>query len=483
MVAMGQNSSMLKGMILDEKTQEPLPYTNILVLHQYKGTVSNENGNFSLDITDLNSTDSISFQFIGYQTKKALLSTLDSNVHIYLKEDLINLSEAFVYGNPPNPKDIIKKVLENKEQNYKRISAKSQTFMRSRDFVDIHNLSTDMKKNSIDEITEEMLHSVINKVPRHITSFTDFLGYIYTYKDANDSIKITAEKTISLQEEDYSDFEQFGKIFEKLFKETEEDEYWKVKSGIFADKIEVEEETKNDSIQKQEISKDSTSTAHMRYRIKNCLNYAYLEDSKEWEFLHKPGKYKYELTGGTRVNGEDVFIIDFSPKSGGLYRGRVYISSSNYALIKADYEYAVDKTGKDLHLLGIGYTEDQFKTSIYFEKYKGSYQLKYLSKTTGISFSVNRNIQLLKKRKRFLRDKKLKEFKIKLNMAVSNLESVELLFLNQQQMKEAEYAQLKQHKKMKVTYINHFSDDLWKGYPIIEPTKQMREYQKQEVDW
>ena len=54
-------------------------------------------GNFSLDISGLSRKDTVSFQYIGYQTKKILLSQLESNRVIYLKEDLINLSEAFVY--------------------------------------------------------------------------------------------------------------------------------------------------------------------------------------------------------------------------------------------------------------------------------------------------------------------------------------------------------------------------------------------------
>ena len=46
----------------------------------------------------------------------------------------------------------------------------------------------------------------------------------------------------------------------------------------------------------------------------------------------------------------------------------MYISTETYALIRADYDYAPDKTGRDIHLLGIGYTENQFSGSIFFEK-------------------------------------------------------------------------------------------------------------------
>ena len=31
---------------------------------------------------------------------------------------------------------------------------------------------------------------------------------------------------------------------------------------------------------------------------------------------------------------------------------------------------------------------------------------------------------------------------------------------------------------MKIQYVNQFDETLWEGVSIIEPTKQMREYQK-----
>jgi len=46
----------------------------------------------------------------------------------------------------------------------------------------------------------------------------------------------------------------------------------------------------------------------------------------------------------------------------------MYISMSTFALIRADYEYAPEKTGKDFHLLGVGYTEDEYSGSIYLRK-------------------------------------------------------------------------------------------------------------------
>lgn len=481
--ATSQNQFTLKGVVLDGKTMEPLPYSNIVILHKYQGTVSNESGNFSLNRINFSDADTISFQYIGYQTKKLLISEADSNMVVYLVEDVVNLNETFVYGNPPNPKDIIKKVIENRELNYKIPSSKDQVFIRSRNINDIEELSTDLKKNSISQLDENLIASAIDKMPKHITSYTDFLGDVYFLADKKDSLKISPTRTVSLKEEDIAELEQFGKVFETLFKNTNKEEYWKVKSGVMGQKLDIDMDMDNDSLNETKPGKDSSHLKYFASGIKYGLKYAQINDSKEWEFLYDTGKYKYSLLGGSRVNGEDVYIIDFTPKSGGEYIGRVYVSTTTYALIRADYAYAAGKTGTDIHLFGIGYTEDDFKASIYFEKKEGTYRLKYFSKKTGNHMSFDRNIALIKKRKRWMMDKTLNEIKVKLNIALKVEGSLEVLFLDHQAISESQFNNFEQAKFMKILYIDQFTDELWAGYPIIEPTKTMREYKKQEVDW
>jgi hypothetical protein len=59
-------SSELKGTVLDIKTKTALPYTNIYVLHKNIGAISNEKGDFLININGLEVTDTIRFQYIGY---------------------------------------------------------------------------------------------------------------------------------------------------------------------------------------------------------------------------------------------------------------------------------------------------------------------------------------------------------------------------------------------------------------------------------
>lgn len=475
----------ISGSVLDLDTKMPLPYTNIYVKHKHIGVISNENGQFSLDITFLEPYDTIRFQYIGYITKLITVSELDSLSPIYLKENIINLSETLIFGSAPDAKSVVKKVLKYKDQNYKKSTNRKQIFIRERYLTDFVKVKLNYKKSSISELNEEFIEFVEEKIPKQSTSYIDFLGNVYSSNNKEDSIKVKVDpiRTVSLKEEDFAELDKMEKIFKNTLKQTMEDEYWKVKTGIFSQKLDLDDDYTDSIAKKDTIPENYSKTKYINWRVSSRLKYSTLDDEDQWEFLHNTGKYKYTLAGGTRVNGEDVYIIDFEPKGGGTYKGRMFITILTHALIRADYEYAPEKTGKDIHLFGIGYTETQFSGSIYFEKGDSTYNLKYFSYNSGSQVSFERSVSLLKKRKRFLFDKKLKEIKIGIDFSVENTESVEYLVLNESGIVHQDFLDFDQKKYMEIIQVDQFNDNLWKGYSIIEPTKHMKEYKKQELDF
>ena len=463
----------LKGLVLDIDKQTVLPYANIYVLHKNKGVISNEKGHFSINISDLDKTDTLRFQYIGYKTRNITIGQLETSSVVYLKEEIINLSEILIFGSPPDPVTIVKKVLENKDSNYKRTTGKNQTFIRERYISDIDEISLNYKKSSITELNREMIELVEKKIPKYSTSYTDFLGYLYFTKDQDDSItlKIDPIRTVSLKDKDIAELEQLASIFENIIADTEDKEYWKIKSGVFSTKLDMDDE--NDKPEKDSLIENRRKLSFFSRGVEYHLNFSLLDNKNQWEFLHNTGKYKYTLAGGTRVNGEEVYIIDFTPDNNGKYIGRMYISINTFALIRADYEYAPDKTGRDIHLLGVGYTENQFSGSIYFEKKDSNYRLKYFSYKTGANASIDRNLSLIKKRKRLLFDKKLNELKVGINLSVKSEESIEYLVLDDMEISEKQFSGFKQQEYMEIIYVDQFDDKLWRGFSIIEPTKQI----------
>ena len=317
---------------------------------------------------------------------------------------------------------------------------------------------------------------MLEDIPRHTTSFIDFLGEWNINKRRADtnSFKLNPTKCIALKET--GNFEQMESTLGKLFYSAKKNEYWKAKTGIFSFPITVDGEPEDKT--KKLKGKKKVSTQGFSYKIKRGLNYSLMDDKEEWEFLYKTGKYDYTFVGGTKIKGEDVFIIDFTPKRSGLYQGRVYITKNTSALIKATYEYAEGRQGTNFSMLGVGQSDNLFQTTIIFNKQNDSYQLKYLSYSKGGNTHIDRKLSLIKKRKRFLIGKTLNEFKVDVKYSIDTKFSIEILVLEEINISRQEFANFQQKKKFEINFVDQFDDELWEGYDIIEPTKRMKEYQK-----
>jgi len=105
---------LLSGKVKDPKTKVPLPYVNIGILNRSKGTVSNKNGNFELNIDKNNINDTVRVSMIGYKTKTYLVKNLmaqKDDVQIELEEDISELEEIII-----GAKGLKHKVIGNKTE-------------------------------------------------------------------------------------------------------------------------------------------------------------------------------------------------------------------------------------------------------------------------------------------------------------------------------------------------------------------------------
>ncbi len=471
----------IDGIVLDEVTKTPLAFTNIGIMSSYRGTVSNENGQYLLYISDIDITDTVSFHYIGYKVKRITISDLLKDSVVLLQEDIVSISEFIVYGNDIDAKSIVEKVLPNREKNYKPSPQKLRVFIRNRYVTDIYKFKVTPLKNSFNQLDDNTARLIEKSVPKQELSFTDYYGDVYSNNDIsvdyNKRTKLSPLKIISLKDnQDYSEIET---TFEDLFNDTQEKEYWKVASGVFSTKVNLENDSvKSDTNYKVEDYKNTMSSWFLAKQINRGNRFLSMDNEDSWEFLHNTGKYIYTLFGGTRIKGEDVYIIDFVAKRRGSYHGRLYISCNTYAIIKADFEYAEGKTGVDVNMLGISYMESVHKVTLFYENHDGVYHLKYLFRQEGEILGVNRKVELIKKRERFLLDKTVAKYKVKLSFRTQNLNSIEILIIKDKSISINQFNEFKSKERLKVQYVNEFDDKMWDGYSIIAPTQQMREYHK-----
>ena len=480
------SNEVLKGSIFDANDKSSLPYANIILPSKNKGVISNEVGHFSINISNCLETDTLRISYIGYQTQEFTIKDLKNSSVIHLKEDNLMLNNITLFGNVLDPESIVKKVLENKNNNYGETNSKKQIFLRNRYTNHMNELNFRCKKSNFSNLDKELIEFLEQEIPKHTISYRDFLGDVYLLQNEEDSfaLKINPIKIIELEEKsDLTELGELKKTFQEVFNNINENEYWKIKSGIIGGKLHVDENSisvgseteKTDSLTSNNPKDPFRSE---KWRIKNLTSFASFEDEEKWDFLYETNKYQYTLSGATVANGEEVYIIDFQPNKKGTFIGRMYIAMETYALVRIDYKYDLGKTGMDMQLFGIGYTENKFSASMYFEKKENQYQLKYCSKIESSIFSFNRSIALQKKRERFLFDKKLKEIKIGVSLIGDHESSIEILVVEEDPINQYQFNDFKEKESVDIIYVEQFNEDLWKGYSIIEPTKQMKDYKK-----
>ncbi len=121
-------SAQIIGKVTDANNQ-PLPYVNIYLENSYTGTTSNEEGNYSLEISERGNY-TIVFQFLGYNTvkKEIAVSSFPYRLDIVLKESTISLDEVVINSTEDPAYRIIRKTIAKRKENLDKISAYTADF-------------------------------------------------------------------------------------------------------------------------------------------------------------------------------------------------------------------------------------------------------------------------------------------------------------------------------------------------------------------
>ncbi len=86
---------MVSGEVTDQETNEPIPGVNVLVKNTTRGTVTDIDGIFRIDVTE--NSDTLIFSFVGYSTLE-LPYQGQTNLQVSLSQDVSGLNEVVVVG-------------------------------------------------------------------------------------------------------------------------------------------------------------------------------------------------------------------------------------------------------------------------------------------------------------------------------------------------------------------------------------------------
>jgi hypothetical protein len=96
LVATSARAQLIKGLVSDAKTGQPLPFVNIGVVGKALGTVTNEQGQYQLTFQESLAADTVRISYLGYRALKMPLRQLRALPNILLSSTPVSLAEVQV---------------------------------------------------------------------------------------------------------------------------------------------------------------------------------------------------------------------------------------------------------------------------------------------------------------------------------------------------------------------------------------------------
>jgi hypothetical protein len=104
-----KSQTLIKCQLLDSATKAPVEFANVGIVSKAFGTVTNEKGEFTLNVPDSLADQKIRISLLGYKTKDIPVKNLSGKTTVFLSEAAYNLNEVAV-----KPRKTKHKVLGNK---------------------------------------------------------------------------------------------------------------------------------------------------------------------------------------------------------------------------------------------------------------------------------------------------------------------------------------------------------------------------------
>jgi hypothetical protein len=463
----------LKGRVLDERSKEPIPYATVQLLPA-KGTITNEEGFFSLDREGTEAESSLQVSSMGYNTKLLPMAALDTeNIIIYLNENVITLNSVYVTNKQPSAAELMRKVLENLPKNYRDTGFKQQFFYRNSMKNITKELDVDVKKNSgFTKQQKAKLNESISDLKIKIHPlYVDVLGDFY--KNDASKTKLTVTKATRLSKPK----DQQGilppdvlQLVKTIFKDSTKT--YKVKSGWFKleDSLAMNELTK-----KNDTRLNTLDVGNYKNDINEVMmNHGFRSESSQFQFVLEQKLYDYSLEDTFDGPKGPIYKIRFSPrKRAAKYSGTLYVDSGDHALIKTQFEYAEGKRGEHVNLkllLGFKYAETVWKSTVIYSKQSDSYYMpRYMVQEQLREIYVNRPIKLVENRTKD---------KLELNIKTTQLiaDKKELLFLDAREVTPTDFNAIQEQKQLPYEQLERYDASVWKDYPIMEPLEEMKNF-------
>ncbi|MCB4799157.1 carboxypeptidase-like regulatory domain-containing protein [Neotamlana laminarinivorans] len=481
----------INARLIDSTTQKPIPFANI-TLGKKLGVISNDEGIFQIHFKNTPSEkDSLEVSSLGYETKRISALTFNDSI-LVLQPSSIELDEVLVSNKQYTAEEIIEKVHENLEQNYSAPFNKSRLFYRVSYFNRMLKKHVDVKKTTIPELNQKFADSILNILPNKNADYTEILGDFYIAKsDIIDDAKLDIIKASHLY--DKNNEVSFEGVEERLNtilqKRVKRDSYFKVKSGLFGTKTDIdttifnneptkEEKQTEEFLQAQKKKEEARKKQFLSYRKSDLIDLqesSFIFEDSDLNFIYKPNKYEFEIVDHLFLNEAFVYKITFKPRRGANYKGVLYVNTDDFAVVRADYQNV--KQLKSFNLLGISYEKNLLKgVFIYEQDDAKNYKLKYAESVDGTDFGIKRPFKIIEKNKHTRGRRKQNEISTDIHFIMSNSEKRELVVFEAKNLTQSEFNNFKENPDVKPTYLPDYDPTFWEGYNVIEPNEAIKSF-------
>ena len=302
------------GMVLDAETRKPMPFANIVVLGQQKGSVSNMDGYFVLVIDSLAPGDIILFSYMGYETLRIPAAELSAKSRIYLHPTTVNIREVEVLYRSLSAREIVAMAARNLKKNHPSLTSRQQLFFHRYTKVPTPDKNQiTLVKSDFAGLDKQTFDEVLSMMPNEFIDNQDAI--VEWYSDEKDH-RLVPKAGISLEEESMQTLgremeQKLGTLFEDIEQSHDDDEvYYKFRSGIISQKF--KKDSVNDLIweeNKLDTLSYTVSTGEVRDVVLQLLEEYSMPKSKNWEFINDRSKYIYVKEEVTSYHDE-LLVLD-----------------------------------------------------------------------------------------------------------------------------------------------------------------------------
>ena len=471
--ALSQN---ITGKLIDKNTKKPIPFATIKT-GANSGVISNEEGFFT--IHSKNDNETLIISCMGYQNKTLSIQHLKNlKYKVELAEAINKLSEVYISNKSPNADSIVLKIKRNLAINYNNKLNKYSIFRRTTDYANFKNLEFEIEnashvnKRNL-QLANENLKTLSKKIRESkIVNFRDFKGDFYALE--KDSSKLVVYKATELLDSN-NDFsiEQIQEKSQKIIlKYLDTTKTYKLKSGLF--KIEDSLSLKDEN--SEEKNKHEYNVNSLNNETQSFLKHAQFHENSFLNKILDLDQYQFTYDDIIYNNNVLTHIISFKPRKGkAKYTGQIFVTDDTYAITRIDYKFYKNRHGEKINLkliLGIKYIENISTGTLLFQKdSSNTYHPKYLKRTTGRYFYVNRDVKFIENSK----SKNKVSFSFKIEGDNRNKE--ELLFTANNAISLSDFETIIQEGKIQYTQLNKFEKTIWDNQNIIEPSSEMKAFQ------